>query len=186
MAASQQSAGGTAGKTSEGKAVEIERVISPTLDALGFEIVRVQISGDRRARLQVMIERRDRTPVTIEGCSEVSRAIGALLDVEDAISNTYILEVSSPGIDRPLTRLRDFSRFAGFEAKVETEVAIGGRRRFRGRLLGVREEQVCLATDWGEVALPFAAIRKAKLVLTDELIAAHEAGQGPHGEGPSK
>ena len=186
MVASQKKADPSHNKTSRGKASEIEQLIAPALTAMGFDVVRIQLSGECRARLQIMVECRDRSPVSVQHCSEVSRAAGKILDVEDPISSTYILEVSSPGIDRPLTRLRDFSRFAGFEAKVETEVTIEGRRNFRGRLLGVEEETVRLATDVGQVVLPYAAVRKAKLVLTDRLVAAHRAAHGAQGGGSSK
>ncbi len=163
-------------KTSEGKAAEIEGLITPALADKGYDIVRVQLSGDRRAKLQIMIERRDGGGMTVDDCAGVSRAVEALLDVRDPIASTYILEVSSPGIDRPLTRLRDFERFAGFDARVELRAPIKGRRRFRGRLLGLDGERVRMATERGEVALPYLEVTKAKLVLTDELMAAN---QGP-------
>ena len=111
----------------------------------------------------------------IEGCAEISRAISVLLDVEDPISEAYDLEVSSPGIDRPLTREKDFDRWAGFEAKVELEEAVEGQRRYRGKLLGMKEGIILLQESadkrW---ELPFADLRKAKLILTDELIAASQ------------
>jgi ribosome maturation factor RimP len=102
----------------------------------------------------------------------VSRASSAILDVEDPISSAYVLEVSSPGIDRPLTRLGDFARFAGFEARVEMEQAVAGQRRFSGRLLGVEGLEILIETEEGPQRLPFAALKKAKLLLTDDLIAA--------------
>ncbi len=159
-------------KTSEGRASEVERLIAPTLADMGYEIVRVQLSGDARPRLQVMVERSDETGMTVDDCAAVSRAAEALLDVEDPIRGTYVLEVSSPGIDRPLTRLADFDRFAGFEAKLELRVPRDGRRRFRGRLLGTEGEEVRLATERGEICVSFDELARAKLVLTDELIAA--------------
>ena len=158
-------------KTSEGKAAEVERLIEPSLTAMGYDIVRIVLSGNRRARLQIMAERRDGSGMNIDDCVAVSRAVGAILEVEDPISGSYELEVSSPGLDRPLTRLSDFGRFAGYDAKVETTVPIEGRRRWRGRLLGVDGDIVRLAAEDGEVAVPFDGIAKAKLVLTDELIA---------------
>lgn len=162
----------------------IARLIGPSLDAMGYEVVRVMLSGQRHMKLQVMVERSDRGGMTVEDCAEVSRAVSALLDVEDPIRGAYTLEVSSPGIDRPLTRLGDFDRFCGHVARVETVLPIDGRRRFKGRLMGVDGDRVRLAltdetgetADEGdEVILPFAAIQKAKLVLTDELIAASGA-----------
>ncbi len=149
----------------------VEAIIAPSLEAMGFEVVRVRLSGSQTPVLQVMAERPDGT-MTIEDCAEVSRAVSALLDVEDPIKSAYNLEVSSPGIDRPLTRLRDYERYAGFEARIETRRPVDGRKRFRGKLLGIDAENIKLATDTGEVLLPFAEIDTAKLVLTDELITA--------------
>ncbi len=162
-------------KTSEGKAAKVESLIRPSLADMGYDIVRIQFSGDRRAKLQVMVERADSKGMTVDDCASVSRAAEAILDVADPIAGTYILEVSSPGIDRPLTRLQDFDRFAGFDARVEMRMPIEGRRRFRGRLLGRDGEMVRLTTDSGEIALPFGDLAKAKLVLTDDLIAANTA-----------
>jgi ribosome maturation factor RimP len=136
---------------------------------------RVMISGDHRARLQVMLERKDGLAVVVDDCARASRLIEAILDVEDPLKGSYVLEVSSPGIDRPLTRLRDFERFAGFEARVETRWLVDGRRRFKGRLLGVEGDRVRLAGETDEFALAFGDIARAKLVLTDELIAANSA-----------
>ena len=159
-------------KTSEGKAAQVEQLIGPSLGDMGYDIVRVMLSGDKRAKLQVMVERHDDEPMTVEDCAGVSRAVASILDVANPISGSYVLQVSSPGIDRPLTRLGDFERFAGFEARLETRFPIEGRRRFHGRLLGLEGHRIRLATDRGEVALDFEALTKGKLVLTDELIAA--------------
>lgn len=161
-------------KTSEGRAAEVERLIAPTLADMGYDIVRVMLSGDRQARLQIMIERSDLSDVNVDDCAAASRATSAILDVEDPIAGAYTLEVSSPGLDRPLTRLVDFVRFAGFEAKVELRQAQAGRRRFGGRLLGVEGEAVVIDCDGERLALPFENLVKAKLVLTDELIAAQQ------------
>ncbi|MDZ4735294.1 MAG: ribosome maturation factor RimP [Rhodospirillaceae bacterium] len=151
----------------------IERLIAPTLDGMGYDLVRVALIGSvGRQTLQIMAERRDRAGMTVEDCADISRAVSALLDVEDPISSSYTLEVSSPGIDRPLTRLDDFSRFAGFEAKVELSAPVEGRKRFRGRIKGVAGERVLIETEDGEADVPFGRIQKAKLVLTDELLAA--------------
>lgn len=163
--------------TSEGKAAEIERLIAPSLSAMGYEIVRVLLSGDRRAKLQLMIERTDGAGMTIDDCAAASRATEAILDVEDPIAGRYVLEVSSPGIDRPLTRLADFERFAGFDARIETRIPVDGRRRFRGRLLGLEGQSVRLATDLGEVAFDFSQLAKAKLVLTDESASANRKSE---------
>ena len=159
-------------KTSEGRAADVERSIAPAIETMGYDIVRVVLSGSRRPRLQIMAERKDGAGMVVDDCVAVSRAVSAILDVEDPISGPYELEVSSPGIDRPLTRLADFERFAGFEAKLETALPLEGQRRWKGCLLGLDGETVRLKTKTGEVALPFAAIEKAKLVLTDDLLAA--------------
>lgn len=164
-------------KTSEGLAARVEELIAPTLNDMDYDIVRVRLGGDRRIVLQIMAERRDDAAMTVEDCADISRASAAILDVEDPISDAYELEVSSPGLDRPLTRLTDFERFAGFEAKVETSMPKDGRRRFSGRLLGAEGVNVKLTVDGQEVILPFEDIAKAKLVLTDELIAAHQEAQ---------
>ena len=130
-------------KTSEGKAAEIEALIAPGLEAMGYEIVRVQLSGKQSLVLQIMAERADGTPVIVDDCAAISRAVSAILDVEDPIERAYTLEVSSTGIDRPLTRLADFQRFADFEARVEMHEPIDGQRRFTGRLAGLRDESDC-------------------------------------------
>jgi len=154
------------------KAAAVERLIAPSLTAAGYEIVRVAFVGGPNGALQVMIERSDRRHLTVDDCADVSRAVSALLDVEDTIDGPYTLEVSSPGIDRPLTRPEDFTRFAGFEAKLETRAPIDGRKRFRGRLIGLEGDRVRIATLEGESLLPLQELQRAKLVLTDELIAA--------------
>jgi len=160
-------------KTSEGRAAEVERLIVPSLTAMGYAIVRMLLAGDQRPKLQIMIERTDGAGITVDDCAAVSRAVAAILDVEDPIRGSYVLEVSSPGIDRPLTRLDDFRRFAGFEARIETVMPQSGRRRFRGRLRGVAGDRVLVDGEDGPVELRFAEIAKAKLLLTDELVAAH-------------
>lgn len=151
---------------------QVTELIEPTLHDMGFELVRVLMSGGQRPTLQVMVERSDRGPVTLDQCAEVSHAISALLDVADPLPGAYRLEVTSPGLDRPLVRRADYERFAGFEARLETELPLEGRRRFRGRLLGIADDQVRLALPEGETSIPFDAIKKAKLVLTDQLLAA--------------
>jgi ribosome maturation factor RimP len=115
--------------------------------------------------------------MTVEDCADISRSVSALLDVEDPIREAYTLEVSSPGIDRPLTRLKDFERFAGFEARLESRMAIDGRKRFKGMLKGVEDGLVCIDTEQGAARLEFDNILRAKLVLTDELIRASQEQQ---------
>ena len=154
---------------------QVTELIEPTLHDMGFELVRVLMSGGQRPTLQVMVERSDQGPVTLDQCAVVSHAISALLDVADPLPGAYRLEVTSPGLDRPLVRRADYERFAGFEARLETELPLEGRRRFRGRLLGIADDQVRLALPEGETSIPFDAIKKAKLVLTDELLAAAQS-----------
>jgi ribosome maturation factor RimP len=156
----------------------LEALIAPSLDALGYELVRVQLQGQQRLTLQVMADRKDGVMMAVEDCADISRALSALLDVEDPITGAYTLEVSSPGIDRPLTRGKDFERWAGFEIKLEAIQPIEGRKRFRGKLLGLDDEgRIRLAVETGEVTIPLTNIRGAKLVLTDELIAASMTDQ---------
>ena len=150
----------------------IGTLLEPVVEAMGYAIVRIMILGQKRARLQIMVERRDESPMTVDDCAEVSRAISAVLDVKDPIAVAHVLEVSSPGIDRPLVRLGDFDRFAGFDARIETGRPIGERRRFTGRVLGTAADQVRLRTEAGDVQIPHAEIVRAKLMLTDALIAA--------------
>lgn len=153
----------------------LEARIIPILDDMGYELVRIAFSSGRRPILQIMAERKDRAAMTVEDCASISRSLSAILDVDDPISGSYTLEVSSPGIDRPLTRPQDYQTWAGFEAKIDTLRGLDGRKRFRGTLLGLDEdgETVLLRNEAGEnVRLPLSDIRSAKLVLTDALIAA--------------
>ena len=162
----------------------IVAVIEDSLADLGFELVRVFYGGAGRPVLQIMIDRADGKDVTIEDCTLASRTASALLDVADPIRDAYELEVSSPGIDRPLTRPKDFDSFAGYEAKVELKQAVDGRRRFRGRLLGVEDARVRLAdleAEADELTLPLADVARAKLVMNDELIAAAQKGRTNEG-----
>src|SRR5713226_8930810 len=139
---------------------------------MGYRLVRVAFIGGRRAVLQIMAERIDEQPMGVDDCSAITHTVSALLDVADPIEHAYVLEVSSPGIDRPLIRREDYARFQGFEAKVELAAPIEGRRRFRGRLLGVEADRVRLNLGAEVVELPLAHIQRAKLVLTNELLAA--------------
>jgi ribosome maturation factor RimP len=156
----------------------IDALIAPALDAMGYAVVRVRLSGSKRRTLQVMAERMDGRNMTVDDCTEISRSISAILDVEDPIRGAYTLEVSSPGIDRPLTRPEDFDRFAGHQAKVELAEPIDGRRRFRGRIDGHDGGRVRLALTEGVVSLPFEGIVNAQLILTDDLIAASQQNNG--------
>jgi len=153
---------------------EIARLIEPGLEAMGYHLVRVVFTGARQTTLQVMAERGDEAAMTVDDCAAISRSISALLDVADPIAGAYTLEVSSPGIDRPLVRPEDYDRFAGFEARIELSEPHDGRKRYRGRLLGRAAEHVRLIGDGGEIRLPLGSIARAKLVLTDDLLAMAE------------
>jgi ribosome maturation factor RimP len=147
-------------------------LIEPTLAGMGYELIRVVVAGRDRPTLQVMIERLDGAAITVDDCEIVSRALSAKLDVEDPIASSYTLEVSSPGIDRPLVRPKDYQRFAGHVARIEARAPIAGRRRFTGRIVGADDTRLRIAVEEGEVEIPFAEVARAKLLLTDELIAA--------------
>ena len=158
-----------------GLEARIARIVEPIATDLGYELVRVHISGLNGMTVQIMAERPDGT-MAVEDCELLSRNISPALDVENPISREYHLEVSSPGIDRPLTRAKDFDRWAGHEAKLELAVARDGRKRFRGILLGVRDGSAGLRLvdrpDDPDVWLRLDDIGEAKLVLTDALIKA--------------
>jgi ribosome maturation factor RimP len=160
-------------------------IVSPTIEGLGFELVRLRLMSGRRALLQIMAERPD-GGIEVDDCARISRAVSAVLDVEDPVSGEYTLEVSSPGIDRPLTRLKDFERWAGYEAKIETAEPIDGRRRFRGTLAGVEDGEVLIEIPEGTIGLAFEMIADAKLVLTDALIAESLAGRKAKGFDPDE
>ena len=169
--------------TSERNETVLERrirdLIEPALVALDFELVRVGRTGPDRRTVQVMVERRDRTTMTVEHCAEASAAISEILDTADPIDDAFTLEVSSPGLDRPLTAIDHFRRFAGLDARIELGEALAGRRRFTGRLVGVADEvagpSVILALGDQEVRLPYRLVHKAKLVMNDDLLAAAES-----------
>jgi ribosome maturation factor RimP len=154
----------------------VAAIVMPVIAAAGYRLVRVRLLGQNGLTLQIMAEREDGT-MDVEGCEELSRAISPALDVEDPIDKAYHLEVSSPGIDRPLVRKSDFEAALGHLAKLETAVMIADRKRFRGKIIAVADEGVTIARDqvsYGEepnVTIPWDAIAEAKLVLTDDLIA---------------
>ncbi|MGF1455748.1 MAG: ribosome maturation factor RimP [Alphaproteobacteria bacterium] len=163
----------------------LEEMLAPTVTAMGYELVRVRLFGQKHKTLQIMAERSDGT-MHVDDCADLSRAVSALLDVEDPIEGEFTLEVSSPGIDRPLTRLKDFKAWAGFEARLELRHAVDGRRRFKGRLQGVDGSSVLVEAQgadgsWESVPLPFEDLADARLVITDDLLAAakaaHKAGE---------
>ena len=155
------------------KLAAIEAMIAPALDAMGYAVVRLRMGGGGgRPTLQVMAERRDQAAMTVEDCAEISRTVSALLDVEDPLPGSYLLEVSSPGIDRPLVRPADYERFAGCDAVIEVKHPIDGRRRLRGRLCGLGEDGVRLAVEAGELLLPLDEIQRARLVPGDQTLPA--------------
>lgn len=147
----------------------IAEIISPHVEDMGFEIVRVRLMGGNHQTLQIMAQRPDGS-IEVDDCAEISTAVSAILDVEDPIIDAYTLEVSSPGIDRPLTRLKDFDRWQGYVAKIETSELIDGRRRFKGTLAGTEGDEVLIEIDEGTIGLKFEWLGDAKLVLTDALI----------------
>lgn len=156
-----------------GVAAEVAALIEPALNDIGFRLVRVTVSRRDGTTVQIMAERPDGT-ITVEDCAVISRNLSPLMDAHDPISGHYALEISSPGIDRPLARMSDFEAWAGHEAKVETKELIAGRKRFRGVIQGLAGNEVRLEVppDQGgpEVNLPIGIIAEARLVLTDELI----------------
>ncbi|MEM1101268.1 MAG: ribosome maturation factor RimP [Pseudomonadota bacterium] len=151
----------------------VREIIEPTIEGMGFELVRVRLQGGKAPILQIMAQKPDGT-IEVDDCGDISTAVSAVLDVEDPILDAYTLEVSSPGIDRPLTRLKDFDLWDGYVAKIETEELIDGRRRFKGVLAGTEEDEVLIEIEEaGEavtIGLKFDWLADAKLVLTDELI----------------
>ncbi len=156
-------------------------MIEPTLADMGFELVRVVVLGREKPTVQVMADRADGSQIALEDCEAISRALGAVLDVEDPVPGAWTLEVSSAGIDRPLTRVKDWNRFAGHLAKAEVGMPVDGRKRFNGVVLGADARHGRLRLEDGtEVALPLADIRKARLVLTDALIAATAREKAPN------
>jgi ribosome maturation factor RimP len=159
----------------EGLEARVLALIAPGILAMGYEIVRVRLTGRDRLTLQIMADRADEAPIGVDDCEAISHSVSAILDVEDPIKRAYTLEVSSPGIDRPLTRAKDWVRWAGHLARVEMAVPQDGRKRFTGTVLGLEAGNGRLRLDDGaEVALPLEAVRSARLVLTDALIAASQ------------
>ena len=156
-----------------GLEARIAGAIAPAVEELGYELVRVAVLGRDRPTVQIMADRTDGTLIGVDDCEAISRAISAVLDVDDPIPGAWELEVSSAGIDRPLTRVKDWNRFAGHLAKAEVNMPIDGRKRFAGIVLGASDAAARMRLDDGtEVSLPLADLRRARLVLTDALIEA--------------
>jgi ribosome maturation factor RimP len=149
-------------------------IVGPVIEGLGFELVRIRLMGGRTRTLQIMADRPD-GGIEVDDCATISTAVSAVLDVEDPVEENYILEVSSPGIDRPLTRLKDFAAWADYEARIETTELIDGRRRFKGELRGTEGDEVLIEieepTGKVTIGLQFDWLSDAKLILTDDLIA---------------
>ena len=159
-----------------GLEAKVAAIVAPSLAGMGYELVRVAILGRERPTVQVMADRADGGQISVEDCEAISHAIGAVIDVADPLPGPWALEVSSAGIDRPLTRAKDWNRFAGHLARAELSVPLDGRKRFSGTVLGADATVARMRLEDGsEVALPLADIRRAKLVLTDALIAATAA-----------
>ena len=171
-------------------AARIVELIAPSLEHAGFRVVRVRLTGEGRPTLQIMAEPGDGGAMSVDHCAEVSRLVSAILDVEDPISGSYMLEVSSPGSDRPLVRPEEFERFSGFEIKREARRSNDGRRRYRGRLLGYVDNCVRIAVDGksGEEVfdISFDDVASAKLLLTADLIEASLAQGRANGNGHSE
>ncbi|MDW4498029.1 ribosome maturation factor RimP [Sulfitobacter sp. D35] len=147
----------------------LAEIVTPVIEDLGFELVRIRLMSGKTTTLQIMADKPE-GGIEVDDCAMISQAVSAVLDVEDPILDEYTLEVSSPGIDRPLTRLKDFEAFEGYEAKLETAETIDGRRRFKGELAGVEGDEVLINVTEGTIGLRFEWLSEAKLVLTDELI----------------
>jgi ribosome maturation factor RimP len=147
----------------------IAGIITPVIEGLGFELVRVRLMGGERKTLQIMADRPE-GGIEVDECAKISTAVSAVLDVDDPISDAYYLEVSSPGIDRPLTRMKDFEMWQGYDAKIELSEGVDNRKRFRGILAGTEGDEILLEIDEGTVGLKFDWLADAKLVLTDALI----------------
>ena len=166
-----------------GQSVEarVDSLIRPSLTHMGFRLVRAKLMDVMgRRTLQIMAERLDGTGMNVDHCAEISHTVSALLDVHEPVSGEYHLEVTSPGIDRPLITLEDFARFIGFEAKLETAYLINGRKKYRGILKAAEGDTVILIMDNADYSVPFAQIATAKLVLTDALIKAYQEGKIHH------
>ena len=161
--------------TEQGTAARVAAIAEPVLEGMGFRLVRVRISGLAGMTVQIMAERADGT-MTVEDCETVSRTLSPMLDAADLIERAYRLEISSPGIDRPLVRRSDFERFAGSSIKIEMAVAVDGRRRFRGRILGTQGEAVHLhredagPDEASEIVLAIEDMAEARIVLSDDVI----------------
>jgi ribosome maturation factor RimP len=149
--------------------VRLAEIVTPVIEDMGFELVRLRLMSGKTPILQIMAEKPE-GGIEVDDCGHISTAVSAILDVEDPIVEEYTLEVSSPGIDRPLTRLKDFDTWQGYVAKIETTELIDGQRRFKGTLAGTEDGEVLVEIEQGTIGLKFEWLSDAKLVLTDDLI----------------
>jgi ribosome maturation factor RimP len=150
--------------------LKIEELIGPSINSLGYDLVRVQILDEGTKTLQIMVDRLDEANLTIDDCSIISKEISVIIDINDPIGENYLLEVSSPGIDRPLLRFKDFEKYAGFHARVDMNTALEGRKKFKGKLTGIEGDNIRIKVKEETYLLPFSKIEKAKLTLTQELL----------------
>ncbi len=154
---------------------KIEQLIALDVEAMGCEIVQISIGGGANPLMEILADKADGEIINMDECSKLSQAISIILDVENVMEDKpYVLEVSSPGIDRPLTRLKDFEKFSGKTAKIEIEPAIENRKRFKGTLKGVKDENIMIDVDGTEFTIPAAQIERAKLVIAEELLASQK------------
>ena len=156
--------------SNESQEFKIKELISPVIESLGYEVVRVQIYDEGTKTLQIMVDRLDGVNLNVDDCSTISKEISVIIDVNDPISENYLLEVSSPGIDRPLLLFKDFQKYAGFHARVDMNIALDGRKKFKGKLTGVEGDNIRIRIKEETYSLPFSEIEKAKLLLTQELL----------------
>lgn len=155
----------------------LQDLIEPVVTGAGYELVRVLTIGQANPTLQVMIDRTDGSAVTVDDCTLVSQLLSAMLDEKDPIENQYSLEVSSPGVDRPLTKLEHFKRYVSCEIKLETAEKVENRKRFKGKLVAVEGDNIILDMDGTQYKIAFSAVDRAKLVLTDELWEQYQAAE---------
>lgn len=154
----------------------LEDLLEPVIDGLGYETVRILTIGQKNPTLQIMIDRKDGTEIVVDDCAKVSRAISEVMDEKDPIDDKYSLEVSSPGLDRPLTKIEHFKKFLGYETKIETGTEVSGRKRFNGKTTAVDASgNISFVMNGENFIIPFSEINKAKIVLTNELMAAYMA-----------
>lgn len=149
----------------------LQDMLEPVINELGFDVVRILTIGQKNPTLQIMIERKDRTDIVVEDCAKASRAVSEILDEKDPIKDRYNLEVSSPGLDRPLITLEHFQRFVGYDVRIETSVEVEKRKRFKGKILSVDEQNnIHFEMEGQEYVIPYDAVSKAKVLITDELL----------------